>query len=187
MDSKLIKNQVQIYKKLIKYDKQDCQITVELRYDDECNNGHNTFSITGNIFRLNGRKRNNPICAGCIHEEIAKYFPKFRHLIKWHLCTSDGPMYYLENTLYYASNSTSSKYKVGEPNRWEKVLTFNNSHISHRFPKEFINFLEDKKKIKYLILLKYNTIKIQITIISLDIRLKVLNVNGGSVLLIIKK
>lgn len=52
MDSKLIKNQVQIYKKLIKYDKQDCQITVELRYDDECNNGHNTFSITGNIFRL---------------------------------------------------------------------------------------------------------------------------------------
>lgn len=62
------------------------------------------------------------------------------------LCNSDALMYYLENTLYHASNSTSSKYEVGEPNRWQKVLTFKNSYITHKFSKDFMEFLENKKR-----------------------------------------
>ena len=145
MKSILTKHQKQVFQKQIEYYGQKCNMTVEIRYDDECDNGHNTFAITGTIKRLS-RGIYHTICAGCIHEEIEKYFPEFKHLIKWHLCNSDAPMYYLENTLYFASNSESAKYKVGEPNRWKKVLAFNDSYITHKFSKEFIEFLENKKE-----------------------------------------
>ena len=149
MKSILTKHQKQVFQKQIKYGKQKCLMTVEIRYDDECNNGHNTFAITGNIKCINKNGRSTFICGGCLHEEIEKYFPEFKHLIKWHLCGSDEPMFYLENTLYHASNSASSKYKVGEPNRWQKVLAFNGSYITHKFSKEFIEFLENKKDKTY--------------------------------------
>lgn len=38
-------------------------ITVNLRYDDDCNNGHNSFSITG-IIKDYGKTET----CGCIHE-----------------------------------------------------------------------------------------------------------------------
>lgn len=145
MKSILTKHQKQTFQRQIEYDGQKCNMTVEIRYDDECGNGHNTFAITGTIKRLS-RGIYHTICAGCIHEEIEKYFPEFKHLIKWHLCNSDAPMHYLENTLYHASNSASSKYEVGEPNRWQKVLTFKNSYITHKFSKDFMEFLENKKE-----------------------------------------
>lgn len=145
MKSILTKHQKQVFQKQIEYDGKKCNMTVEIRYDDECNNGYNTFAITGNIKCINKNGRSTFICGGCIHEEIEKYFPEFKHLIKWHLCGSNEPMFYLENTLYHASNSASSKYEVGEPNRWQKVLTFKNSYITHKFSKDFIEFLENKK------------------------------------------
>ena len=98
----LTKSQFQTFTKKINYDGTDCTMSVTLRYDDECNNGHNTFSITGCIKGGKyGRYGYEIDMAGCIHDEIKKYFPEFAHLIKWHLCSSDGPLYYLENTLYW--------------------------------------------------------------------------------------
>ena len=83
-----------------------CSITVEIRYDDECKNGHNTFSITGRIRRLGKR---DYVMVGCIHEEIANYFPELAHLIKWHLVSSDGPMHYIANTVYHATQHGATK------------------------------------------------------------------------------
>ena len=146
MKSVLTKSQFKTFSKNINYEGTDCTMSVTLRYDDKCNNGHNTFTITGSIKGGKyGRYGYEISMGGCIHDEIKKYFPEFKHLIKWHLCNSDAPMYYLENTLYLASDSASSKYKVGEPNQWEKVLTFNDSYITHKFSKAFIEFLENKK------------------------------------------
>ena len=48
---------------------------------------------------------------GCIHDVIAKYTP-FNNLIKWHLCSSDGPMHYIANTLYHASQVELYDYFV---------------------------------------------------------------------------
>ena len=96
----LTKNQKQVFTKNIEWEGKPCIIKVSIRYDDECNNGHNTFSITGEI-RRKGNYRNCEIC-GCIHEEIKKYFPKFKHLIKWHLTSSDEPLHYIANTIYWA-------------------------------------------------------------------------------------
>lgn len=78
-------------------------IRVDMRYDDECGNGHNTFSITGSINEGRGT------ACGCIHDDIEKHFPELSHLIKWHLCSSDGPLHYIANTLYHAR--AVSKYE----------------------------------------------------------------------------
>lgn len=76
-------------------------ITATVRYDDQCGNGHNTFSITGSIDATSGRDRD--IAGGMLHEEIAKAFPELAPILKWHLCSSDGPMYYIENTAFHVS------------------------------------------------------------------------------------
>lgn len=97
-ESKLTKYQVKSFFKAVNlkangYNK----IRVDIRYDDRCGNGHNTFSITGETWRK-GRED----MGGCIHEEIAKHFPELKHLIKWHSVSSDGPLHYIDNTMYCA-------------------------------------------------------------------------------------
>lgn len=86
----------------IQYEGQACQIKVTLRFDDDCRNGHNTFSITGEINSHDGRRSDPMIIGGCIHEEIAKYFPRLVQFIRWHLVSSDGPIHYIANARYHA-------------------------------------------------------------------------------------
>jgi len=80
--------------KLISYSgyKNRVRMTVKLRFDDECMNGHNSFSITAEI--KSGR---NIISCGCLHDEIAKHFPEYREAIKWHLWSTDGSMHHVAN------------------------------------------------------------------------------------------
>ena len=99
-ESILTKNQVRTISKNITHNEHQRVMTVTLRYDDRCNNGHNTFSITGDICTLT---RRTCIVGGCIHDEIREFFPELVKYIKWHLCSSNGPLYYIENTLYHAS------------------------------------------------------------------------------------
>lgn len=73
-------------------------ITARVRYDDQCGNGHNTFSITAEVVTPEGRKQTG----GCLHEEIARVFPELAPFIKWHLVSSDGPMHYIANSTYWA-------------------------------------------------------------------------------------
>lgn len=73
------------------------RITAELRLDDECGNGHETFSVTADI-RENGQE----YMCGCCHDEVARHFPELAPLIKWHLTSTDGPIHYIANTVYHA-------------------------------------------------------------------------------------
>ena len=104
MESVLTKNQRKAYQKTFTENGCEYLIVAKLRYDDECNNGHNTFAITGEIWKArNGVKVGRDMeSGGCIHEDIAKHFPELAPLIKWHLCSSDGPMHYIGNTVYLA-------------------------------------------------------------------------------------
>lgn len=89
-------------------------ITAEVRYDDQCHNGHNTFSVTGTIYsrdRVPGEatiqfEGKTHWCwgGGCCHAEIAEAFPELAGVIKWHLCSSDGPLHYVANTVYHAGD-----------------------------------------------------------------------------------
>lgn len=108
-ESKLIKNQ----KKEITVDfvenGKPYKLVIKLRYDDECNNGHNTFSITANRYGQNGSW-----AFGCLHEDIEKYASHLEKYIKWHLTTSNGPLYYVENALYHARDTDYDGLRAGE-------------------------------------------------------------------------
>lgn len=98
-DSVLTKNQKKTFgPKPIDGWGKGAQITATVRFDDECGNGHNSFAITAEIRRP--RARDCDAC-GCLHDEVAKHFPELAPLIKWHLCSTDGPMHYIANTEYH--------------------------------------------------------------------------------------
>jgi len=95
----LVKDQKKVFSKQVLIDGVSAFFKVTIRYDDQCGNGHNSFSITGDI---HGR---NIDIGGCVHEEIAEHFPELAKYIKWHLCSSDGPLHYVANTLYWLGYS----------------------------------------------------------------------------------
>ena len=82
---------------------------VELRYDDNCGNGHNTFSATCTIYE-NGRD----VGGGAAHDHIAKVFPELAPLLKWHLVSSDGPMHCVANAVYLAGDRDCWGLRAGE-------------------------------------------------------------------------
>jgi hypothetical protein len=96
-------------------------IWAHVRFDDECGNGHNTFAITGTI-RV-PRQRDAESC-GCLHDEIAQAFPKLAPLIKWHLCSTDGPMGYIANACYFAGDRDCWGHAAGEPSSFDLVMAF---------------------------------------------------------------
>ena len=59
------------------------------------------FSITAEIVN---KKTGVVESAGCLHSEIEEFFPELAYLIKWHLCSDEGPLHYISNTLFLAGN-----------------------------------------------------------------------------------
>ncbi len=95
------------------------KITAEVRYDDQCGNGHNSFSITAEIYCRGALGSWQEGSFGCCHDEVAKHFPELVPFIKWHLTSSDGPMHYVENTLYWLGLSGWCDGKHGSPQNIE--------------------------------------------------------------------
>lgn len=93
---------------------QQWYVVAEVRHDDRCGNNHNTFSIAGSVYSKeeDNRKESRVIdgitwyyeSGGCVHDEIVKAIPALAPYIKWHLCSTDGPMHYIANTLYHAGD-----------------------------------------------------------------------------------
>lgn len=117
-------------------------IRAEVRFDDNCGNGHNSFAITGDIRDSRYRGSRGEIAGGCVHDEIAKAFPELEPLTQWHLMATDGPMHYLANTVYMASNRDHYGKLAGEPHQWETLIQFGDNPIKHKLPGKFVAFLE---------------------------------------------
>ena len=89
----------------------DTVVYVTIRLNDECKNGHNDFSITGEVYQ-NGKPKTdrNMICCGCCHNEILEAFPEFKIFVDLHLCSSDGyPMFLGQNPAYWVSIGDDKK------------------------------------------------------------------------------
>lgn len=74
------------------------------------------FSITANVHRKGFP--NQCWSGGCLHEDISKYFPRFRELIDFHLCDIDGvPMHDAANGWYYLAGvlpeNAGQEYHIG--------------------------------------------------------------------------
>lgn len=82
------------------------QMQVEIRFDDNCKNGHESFAITANVWTAESRRQRDDIAAGgCMHDDIAKVFPELAPFIRWHLFDARGPMHYVANTVYHAKEN----------------------------------------------------------------------------------
>jgi hypothetical protein len=100
MKSILTKRQTKSYVRVFTEDHQQYSLNIKVRYDDECGNGHNTFAITADL--IHGRRLES---CGCLHELVAKHCPELAPYLKWHLTSSDGPMYYIANSIFHAYNT----------------------------------------------------------------------------------
>lgn len=90
------------------------RITVKIRLNDECKNGHQDFSITADGYKkINGRFYES--FGGCCYDEIKKYFPEYSIFVTLHLSTYKGiPMYAAENGFYHIKKDKMKKEKFCE-------------------------------------------------------------------------
>ena len=144
-----------IFTKLYTENGQQYKITAEVRFDDQCKNGHKTFAITGEILRKARNGRWEFGSCGQIQDDIAKHFPNLVPYFKWHLCSTDGPLHYLANTLYHASGKDCWGRRKGEPSAWERRIRFfvpadgDPFPVSFQVPDSFAKFLEDNRRDTY--------------------------------------
>lgn len=144
--SVLVKRQIKTMEKTYVENGTTYRIQVEIRFDDSCGNGHNTFSITGTISEKLPVNRWREYSGGCIHDDIIKHFPELAPFIKWHLVSTDGPMHYLANTMYHASNRDCWGKLKGEPAQYRTSIKFGSFPIVFSDkPEEFYKFLESSK------------------------------------------
>lgn len=122
----------------VQHEGKSCNMTVEVRFDDQCKNGYNNFAITG---RLVSRSREVDM-GGCVHDEIEKYIPELAPLIKWHGCSPRGPMHYLANVTYLAGNRDHNGKMKGEPWAWDDAVRFANFPISYKLDHRFAKWLK---------------------------------------------
>lgn len=113
---------------------------VELRFDDECGNGKNSFAITADI-GVPGA--NDIIAGGCLHDEIERIFPELAPLIQWHLTSTAGPMHYIANTVYLAGDRDADGRRAGEPTLFDECIQFGENPIKHKVPRRFNEFLAE--------------------------------------------
>ncbi|WCW41026.1 hypothetical protein KK196_19045 [Pseudomonas aeruginosa] len=117
-----------------------CTIQAEIRFDDELGNGHNSFSITATVW--NPRRRDDSEACGCLHDDIAAVFPELAPLIKWHLSATDGPMHYVANTCYHASNRDHNGRAKGEACAWDTAIRFGTFPILRKISPRFGEWLK---------------------------------------------
>jgi len=106
-------------------------LCIDIRYDDECGNGHNSFSITGTLYEHGKRGDLGTIACGCLHDDIKILAPEYAHLIKWHLMSSDAPMHYMANTLYHAKDREDMSKPLGAVLKSKRVVQM---HGVEQFP-----------------------------------------------------
>ena len=109
-------------------------IKAEVRHDDSCKNGHNSFAVTGKVLGYSGAEHGGKWgieSFGCIHDEVIEFLPELEPFIKWHLCSTDGPMHYLENVTYHAGDRDCWGTRKGEVRRMETRIMFGDNPILH--------------------------------------------------------
>lgn len=115
---------------------------VEIRFDDNCNNGHQTFAIIANQRASQTTQADDSLLSGCDHDEIRRVFPELAPLIGWHLMSTDGPLHYVANTLYRAGDKDCRGYTAGEPTRWAYGVRFDDVPITHSLKRPLFYWLE---------------------------------------------
>lgn len=128
--STLTKNQKRDIRKDLFIKGHPVTLIARVRHDDSCGNGHNSFSITCDMYE-SGHQRGEPTVkhssgktlwlssCGCLHDLVSKHFPELAGLLRWHLTSADSPMHYTANALYWAGHSGWCDGKPSSPPNWD--------------------------------------------------------------------
>lgn len=82
------------------------KLEVTISLDDECNNGHCTFSATGDIYQVYNNCPKDIAKMGAIHEDIIKFFPELKIFTELHVRDCHGvPMCPVVNGTWHLKNS----------------------------------------------------------------------------------
>lgn len=79
------------------------------------------LSMTGELRSIIGERDGGYICGrvnscGCMHEDVLAYIPEFAPFVRWHLVSTDQPMHYKANAMYWAGfNSEWCKGEANDP------------------------------------------------------------------------
>lgn len=144
-ESKLTKEQTMINVRRFMDGDVEKRITVTVRHDDRCGNGHNTFSITADIDERSECGRWVRELGVIMLDDVAKHFPKLKPLTKWHLMSTTGPMHYLANTMYQAGDRDHLGFRKGEVRRSTTHVTFDLVPVKHKVGKKFGEFLKARE------------------------------------------
>lgn len=110
---------------------------IKIKLADECHNGHNDFSITGEIYPKGLRGDRNSLGMGAIGDTIAKVFPELAIFNDLHLCDVNGaPMYAIENGFYFIQS---------EPQHIKSHFRVNDKEA------EILKTAEDRTQLIYMI------------------------------------
>ena len=105
-----------------------------IKLDDECKNGHLTFSFTGSIKIKKGNGRYYDFISGAIGDTIAYFKPELSMFAKLHLCNHLGQPTYIDNI----EKRRKCKLKIEGKGRVHKQL-----------PKEDCEVLENLYQLGY--------------------------------------
>lgn len=90
-------------------------VSVNIRLNDECKNGHQDFAITAEIYEKARNGRNVWMGGGCQHEEILKVFPEFKMFVDLHLCDYLGiPIHCSANGFYFLTKGFNKEKPTDE-------------------------------------------------------------------------
>lgn len=99
------------------------KLQVELRWDDQCGNGVNTFSICTTEYVQVPTGYGPPqwryVRSGRDEELLAKHFPELKPALDFHLVSANGPHHYLANTVYLAGNRDYNGFRADDQRRAE--------------------------------------------------------------------
>ena len=98
-------------------------VRVYAQWDDELGNGSNSFHVRTGIYIANSDDESQRIYLSDVPEQEARIPQHVRALQKWDGCCSIGPWYYIENTVYLASNRDCDGLL-----EWEDRLTCMETH-----------------------------------------------------------
>ena len=153
----LVRHQVKSFRK----DLDDGSVLIaQVRHDDSCGNGHNSFAITAELYdraqrvpgeasieNAKGKRRYMGAC-GCLHDEVRKHFPHLAPLIKWHLTATDGPMHYVADTICHVRHDELDRARSCAvwPNATDAelyALLENDAPLRERLPGLLAEFRKD--------------------------------------------
>ena len=111
--------------KLVKI-KGNSKVKISIRLDDQCNNGHQDFAITADLYEKTKREGDHLYIwewasGGCVHDAILRIAPELKQFVDLHLCDFNGcPMYAVANGFYSIREDKMEKDKFCESYRVSK-------------------------------------------------------------------